>query len=98
MNETYEVRIVVGAYDGKKALIENRTPMDFLDFQLYGNGEAKYKANNGWNTFVIVYEGVLLINEQKFTKNTAVYFKERKLFSKTLQIKNLLNSFAYQVS
>ena len=52
--------------------------MDFLDFQLYGNGEAKYKANNGWNTFVIVYEGVLLINEQKFTKNTAVYFNQAK--------------------
>ena len=75
-NEKYEVRIVVGACDGKKALIENRTPMDFLDFQIFGNGETKYKANNKWNTFVIVYEGTVLINGQKFTKNTAVYFNQ----------------------
>ena len=74
----FTARVISGSVFDVKGNIEARTPTHFIDFGIENNKTYNHEIPAGWNSFLYIYQGSLIINEKEYEQGRAVFFEVAK--------------------
>ena len=72
-----EVRVIAGAYEGRKGPAHTYTPMNVWDLRLRQGGIAQLDQPDGWNTAVVVLHGTVLVNGDAILREAQMVVLDR---------------------
>ena len=72
--EQASIKVICGNIFGTSGPITPNTPVEYLDVFLALGGRLQKSINIGWNSFIYLYEGQLLVNGNIVENQSAVFF------------------------
>ena len=77
LDDAGTVRVIAGAFEGRRGPAKTHTPMHVWDLRLSADGAARLEMPAGWNSLLVVLHGTVQVNDAQIAREGRLVVLDR---------------------